>query len=495
MAFVLPGQRTWTINIDAESHRTYKIGYRVQCEPTDGPNAVRNAYGLPQPGSVWYFGGDADPYAVCIPECSVQPVVTGEPNTLFDVELTFTTRPPGKDPSEKAGDPLQEKPKISISFSKTTEEATRDRFGRPIVNSAWEQLRGKQVEFDSGVIQIKIEQNLAALSLPALAAAYQTVNAVPIWGMPRRTVRLSNASVEEAWYVPTSTTTTSSGTTTTGQFTTTTTVATVAASSVKYYRRHLELEATAKGWDRDLLDESTKVLYGRWKSAVTTSTTTTTTTTTSAGATTTQAATTTTAAGATTTQAATTTTLPLPKKRTYNLWELMPIDKDGNMPDRFNPTHFVRATDPNGNLCRIVLNGKGEPAGTVGSHGLRFLCIQGNSVAPLEESEVWVPLPEPVAFEPWDSDRKYVRGDLVTDSDVKYVALDYSKNKFPVAGAAEWLALADDAPHDQGYFVTSATYAVGDMVQDAFVVAAGVIHVEKYNETDFVAALGVPEVL
>jgi hypothetical protein len=516
VAVIVPGQRSWSVSRDSEGYKTYKIIHRVVCDEGDGPNTALTAFGLPVPGQIWEFDNDYDPHAWCTPESSATPVVTNEPNTYFDVEHNFTTKPLGRDATRDRADPLSEPPKISISFSKTTEEASHDRFGRMITNSAWEQMRGKHVEFDTGHIIVKIEQNFKTIDLPSHAAAYQTVNMVTLWGMPPRTVKLSNSSIEENYYTPTTTTTTSfgattttttlAGATTTAQATTTTTAQPTIASQVKYYHRNLEFEVNAKGWDRDLLDEGTKVLWGRWKSVVTTSTTTTTTTSTPAGQTTAPPTTTSTAAGATTTQAATTTTTPIPQKPDPVQWELLPIDSNGTMPNRFNPTHFMRYTDRSGNPLRVILNGKGLPAGTVAPVGLKYVCIVNGPAGSLADTNSWVATPKPrppntetgqSTFPTWDPFTYYYRGDLIQDDNgAKYIATDTSINRDPVieqiGSNPVWQPVPANTPQDQGIYVSTASYVIGDMVEDALIESAGIIHVERYSETDFVLVLGIP---
>jgi hypothetical protein len=505
VAVIVPGQRSWSVSRDSEGYRTYKIVHRVACDEGDGPNTALTAVGLPVPGQIWDFDNDYDPNAWCTPESSATPVVTNEPNMYFDVEHNFTSKPLGRDATKDRADPLSEPPKISISFSKTTEEASHDRFGRMITNSAWEQMRGKHVEFDTGHIIVKIEQNLATVDLPSHAAAYQTVNMVTLWGMPPRTVKLSNSSIEESYYTPTTTTTTTTpfGATTTSQFTTTTTAQPTIASQVKYYHRNLEFEVNVKGWDRDLLDEGTKVLWGRWKSVVTTSTTTTTTTSTPAGQTTAPA---TTAPGATT-QAATT-TQPIPQKPNPVQWELLPVDSDGTMPNRFNPTHFMRYTDRSGNPLRVILNGKGLPAGTVAPVGLKYICIINGPTGSLADTNSWIATPKPPTPDPnspnptfpvWDQFTYYYRGDLVQVEDgSKYIATDTSIYRNPIieqVGSppnAVWKPVPANTPQDQGIYVSTGSYVIGDMVEDALIESAGIIHVERYSETDFVLVLGIP---
>lgn len=327
MAVLLPnGHRTCSMEMDAEGHRVYKIVYRMEAEEGDGPLTVLRTPGLPRIGSIWLVDNDLDVWAFRTPATSVRPVLTDDKNLYWDVEMTFSTPgtfksgPGGGSPPSRSQkrcneteieNPLLEPPRFSGGLSKKTLEATTDRFGNAILNSAHEVIRGSQIEFDDDQDSIKIEMNVPVLNLTLLSSMKNSVNDRRLWGFPRRCVKLANYTWEVLYY---------------GQ-------------CFRYYRLVLEFETHVKpdplfdgdqadaprvsGFDRVLLDEGTKVLNGRWRTSG------------SADA-------------------------------TEGGWELTPVWDPVTQawadPDPEDPSHFIRATDRQGNPIRVVLNGEGRPA-------------------------------------------------------------------------------------------------------------------------------------
>lgn len=292
MAVTLWGQIDWTCTRDAEGHREYKVIWRVKSDVTDGPANVLRTPGLPVVGSLWGFGSDFDLWAWCRPNATVRrhDAKEGDQHRWWTVEQTFATKPPDRN-QQRCGDveitdPLLEPPKISGSFVNYTEEASYDRFGLPITSSSWEPVRGPAVEFDAGRMRVHIELNTVASIFPLVSAAYQTVNASPLWGLPARCVKLSEASFERKFF----------------------------AMCYLYYTWSFDFDIRHDGFDRDILDEGTKVLRGKWNTA-------------------------------------------------NNEWQLT-RDGDGSLPDNTNPAHFIRFVDIHGNTTRTLLNGAGLPAET-----------------------------------------------------------------------------------------------------------------------------------
>lgn len=253
-ASLLGGQRDWSMVKDEDGHRTYTIVYRVKVAKADGPSVALTASGLPTIGNTWIVDNENDPWAWCTPGVKITPVVTGEPNTFFDLEYVFTTKPLKQDPtnfstspgsgggvgSMPSGsgveNPLLIPDRISGSFTKFTEEATTNFRGDPVVNSAFEQLRGAPVEFDKNRLTVRIEQNRTDLQLPLILSMMDTVNDRTLWGMAARTIKLSSAPWERKFF----------------------------GAGTKYYTRTLEFEVNADSYDRTILDEGTKVLNGHW---------------------------------------------------------------------------------------------------------------------------------------------------------------------------------------------------------------------------------------
>lgn len=291
------GQISWSGSRDSMGFREFKVKYRVDTENTLlGPAAVLQCPGLPTPGSIWNIDSDIDIYAWCRWDCSVQQdqPKEGDPSTFWTIEFTFSTKPPetGNCHSQSPTDPLLEPQKISGSCIKYVEEATLDRHGVQIVNSAHEQIRGPQVEFDNNRPQIVIEQNVAVLDLGLCQSMVDTLNDDYLWGAPPRCIKLSDFKWERKFnglcYV--------------------------------YYTRTFTFDIWIKvdqisgqyttGFDRDALDEGTKVLNGHWD-------------------------------------------------KTTGAWTLDNIG--GSAPSYQNPAHFVRYKDRNDENSKTILDGAGQP--------------------------------------------------------------------------------------------------------------------------------------
>ncbi len=311
------GPRKMSGSRDADGHRTWKVVYRIRvAEDTDnppflyGPAAALQCPGLPIEGSLWIFNGmpgEVDVWAWCRSENTVSPVgVEGGPIKFYDVDFTFSTRPPGPDRGgrqqpessyPRKEDPLAEQDKISGSFIKYSEEAALDRFGVPILSTSFEPLRGPQTEFDRNRPQIRIEQNVVDLQLPLLAQMCDTLNDRPLWGFPARCIKLGVPNWDRKFH----------------------------GNGAVYFTRTLEFDICANvdpitggvtsGFDRDLLDEGSKVLSGHWDTAGTT-------------------------------------------------WQLDNLP-DGSVPDPGNPAHYIRYKDRQGENARVVFtkdpDNRGQP--------------------------------------------------------------------------------------------------------------------------------------
>lgn len=295
MAGNLMGVVTWSMERDAAGHRHYTVLHKVHTDSyLDGPATVLLTPGLPLPGSFWGFGNDIDLWAFCLPQVKVSVFQQreGDRHVFWITEHKFSTLPyanlPGRSGNRcqdaQIEDPLLEPPLVSGSFTKYTEEATHDRFGLRILNSAHEPVRGPQVEFDHNRPTVRIEMNLPALNLYILSRMVDTVNSVPMWGMPRRCVKLSNAAWERKFY----------------------------GLCYVYYTLTLDFDISFSTFDRNILDEGSKVLNGHWST-------------------------------------------------TTAEWVLDDV-ASGLPPNRNNPAHFIRAKDRNEENITLILNGQGEPA-------------------------------------------------------------------------------------------------------------------------------------
>jgi len=242
------GPVTWEGEQDDDGYRTFTVVHRVEGDDTphsaDGPSNVMNTPGLPQPGDAWLIDGDQDQWVTFTRYMKVTPHFSdGTKNKWWTITQRATNKPAPDDkqrcPSDPVEDPLLEPPKVSGSFVNFSEEATHDRFGIPILSSSHEMIRGAQVEFESGTMSLRIEQNVAtnyqAVVLPATLMHY--VNSEPIWGLSARTVRLSGWSFDRKFH---------------GQ-------------CQIYYTRVLEFSIKFDTHDREVVDEGNKVLNGHWE--------------------------------------------------------------------------------------------------------------------------------------------------------------------------------------------------------------------------------------
>jgi hypothetical protein len=188
--FLHGGPRTLSGKLGADGHREYRVLFLLQATAGEGPAAILATNVIPGPGIFWDIDGDVDAWAWFTGErdAKAHDEKEGDPIRWWAVECVASTLPPLK-PPEPIGDPLLQPPRITITFASTNEEATRDRFGRPLTFSSWEQMRGKQVEFPEGTVSVKIAQNVAIFDLAAHALSNQAVNMYPMWGMPRRTIK------------------------------------------------------------------------------------------------------------------------------------------------------------------------------------------------------------------------------------------------------------------------------------------------------------------
>ena len=231
--------RIWGGSRDDEGFREFTVTHLVKTTSVaDGPYIVMNASGLPAIGSVWSFGNDLDVWAFCYPYMKVdihQPK-EGDKNYWWRVDQKFSTKPLTRCQTQNVEDPLSEPQKVSGNFGKFTIEAVYDRFGNLIKSSSHEQIRGRQVEFDNNKPSVVIQQNVAALGLSTFAQMIDTVNDGPMWGLPARCVKLSNAPWERKYY----------------------------GACYVYYTRTFEFDIDYNTFDRTALDEGTKVLRGHW---------------------------------------------------------------------------------------------------------------------------------------------------------------------------------------------------------------------------------------
>ena len=288
----------WKMEIDDQGHRNYWVWHLVHCDVEDGPYNISQTPGLPVVGAIWNYGADVDPWAFCYPTRKFDrwQGIDGEKHEWWRVENFFSTRPRASCQEDQVEDPLLIPDRKSGSFIKYTKEVTKNRHGRYITTSSHELLTGPLVEFDHNRHTVRIEQNVAVLDLSLCSSLADHVNNSPMWGVPARCVKLSNFSWREHFY----------------------------GSCSKYFERILDFDVDRNTFDREGLDQGTKVLNGHWDPCT-------------------------------------------------GAWVLDSVvitegcgssagSSDVGLPDKNNPQHFIRYKDRNDENCRVILNGSGVPA-------------------------------------------------------------------------------------------------------------------------------------
>lgn len=467
MAPSIIGRYNAKMSRDTDGHREYRLTYLIESATTAGPTTVlTETPDLPQPGDLWLFGDDTDVWAFCKQDVTVTPhqQTEKEPNRHWTVELLFSTKPDEKRcKSTQIEDPLMVPDRISWSSSKYQEEYTVDRFNKPIMNSALERLHGPQVEFDRHRTQIVIEQNTFDLEFSLCDSMVNTVNRTPLWGYPARCVKLCEFTAQKFYQ---------------GRCGEPEGTGTGGATGGLYFTRKFTFEASvrlaekqaepktgtgqsidapetspASGWDRDLLDEGTRVLHGKWLTDI------------------------------------------VGGKRVFKgTWVTLKID--GKNPDPRDPRSFDRAVDLVGNPIKITLDGHGRPAGVK---------LEGASV-------VTVLTTRPLAnttFSPSAQPTQRVQLIInITDSDnsvesglIKIIGQNEHGQSFD----PEVIDISDAGTmtyKSQYEYSTVTSFEITDLagntsadtievVTSGLVMAAGKIHVEAYQESDFLL-LGVP---
>lgn len=248
---LLTGLSRWSLTRDEAGYREYRCTHKIKAAAADGPRNVLNTAGLPLPGSQWSFRDDADPFVWCRANAEVRLAREDDAaGAIWLVDQVFSNKPlddkKNRCQDAEIEDPLLEPQRVSGSFARFQEEAVEDRWGDPIVNSAHEQIRGDAVTFDASRPTVRVAQNVPLLQLDLVAPMVDTVNVQPIWGLPARSIKLSNFSWERKFY---------------GQ------------CSV-YFERVFDFEIRTKlnpvtniafgDWDREVPDEGSKVLSGHW---------------------------------------------------------------------------------------------------------------------------------------------------------------------------------------------------------------------------------------
>ena len=433
---------------DEDGYRTYTVQFKVQGVPgVDGPYNAMRCDDLPKAGTTWgssvygIFSSDIDPCAWCRPTVEVEPhpdTREGENPEFWLVTKTFSTRPQqsGRERCNNVEycDPTDEIQKVTFEFSKITEEAAFDRFGRRILSSSHEPIHGPNNEWKFTLTTIVIEQNVTDGQHTLMEQIKDTVNDRYLWGFPPRTILFSPRGKSRQIRM------TGPDDTGTGHGECQVYWTRTLAFEIMFRRREgvgaeedtgtaIELTPVPGGpfqtWDRDVWDEGTRVLRGYWSNA----------------------------AGGTGTGT---------RNRTH--WTL--IDIDGAPPDPDNPQHFIRFKDWNGENQRTLLDGAGKPA---------FVPTVVNQWWVVQSTYNDMPDADPlnhIIHVPCEAALRMAR-----DIDTEFTTASVHG---PFDSEADAQSAIDD--EDLGSLVSSCLSATP---------SAGVVHIEKYGESNLML-LGIP---
>lgn len=476
---VLPEFTKWSGSEDDEGHSEYIIEFKVRADITDGPFNVRNTPNLPLPGSFWSYKNDIDPNATCRRRAKMTPMQKEDEATdLWRVEFFYSTKPFKRCQDFTFENPLTEPQKISGSWKNEKKEATTNRFGIPLRYSSHERMKGPKVEFEEGFPTVRIEQNVLNLELDILAIAMNTVNSVPMWGLPIRCVRLSGVSWSREYY----------------------------GSCFPYYKRSLEFEINPDTFDRDVADEGHKVLYGRWEKP------------------------------GVYRLLCIDGDLPDHKNPAHFVEFKYPSGNPGivqlngkGLPAGaciiWDECATARALSPRMTLCPEINTPMLNELTTTGSYTKYYISMWNNNVgASLYDGVAWLNVVSNIVPSPWQSFFIYKTGSLVTHTNRTWVAIADSRGAEPTVGSGTnvwWMNLGsstttgtnpDHAIDNKGIYNRCTTYNLGDYVVESAGnqvltgsgtgrdysgcdrTRPGFIKVEKYAEINLFT-LGVPTVL
>lgn len=237
-ASLVTGPRQWGGARESDGHRSWTLRSVVRTtDKYDGPQVVLACAGLPTIGSGYAFGNDADSWAFCYPDATIQMAQSNNDNTgLWTVDQKFSTRPLSRCNQTTITNPLSEPQRIGGSFVTFSRPAVYDMYGNPILSSSWELLRGREVEFDEAYPTVWVEQNVLNLELDLFSQYINCVNDAPMWGVGERCVKLSRCTWQRLLY----------------------------GVCTYYFTRRFEFDINYNTFDRYVQDEGTRVLNGHF---------------------------------------------------------------------------------------------------------------------------------------------------------------------------------------------------------------------------------------
>lgn len=212
MAPRLVGPTGHRMTRDSEGHRTYEVDWHVRTDFSfqspayimDNINWPLPPVGYPYNLSLWWpeFTG-ADLWAFCTPDLNIAPhpdVTEREPFNDWIISQTFSTKQSWRCNLFPIENPLLEPFELSGDFQHEQREMTQDKDGKPLRHPNYQPITGSLVELKYSFPTISISFNSATLPLSTYVLLINKVNDRPLWGLPPRTVRFSDAKWQREVY-------------------------------------------------------------------------------------------------------------------------------------------------------------------------------------------------------------------------------------------------------------------------------------------------------
>lgn len=205
MTAYLVGLKNQSMSRDDEGHRTYELTWQFRTDSYyDGHETVLQSVNALFPvGMAYSLDNDYDPWAFLTPDLTIAPhrdLDEGEPVAHWIVTHKLTTKPMYRCNTTAIENPLLEPYNISGDFVHVSREMKTDRFGRRLRHSNYEPIFGPEVEEKVSYTSITISFNSATLPLSIFNLLINKVNDRPLWDMPARCVRFTDAKWERVLY-------------------------------------------------------------------------------------------------------------------------------------------------------------------------------------------------------------------------------------------------------------------------------------------------------
>ncbi len=172
---------------DTQSRSATRIGTAKTDDTSDSPVTVKQSELVPKIGQ-------AHPDDQWLRVKSVTP--TQKAPYLYDLRVEYHAPHSSGDLDNPSGNPLDEPPKIKMSFVTSQEPIDEDISGNPIQNKV-EEAFDPPITRDFSDLRITIERNEAFVNVPRILAYTDSVNSDKFFDFPAGTVRFLAPSADE----------------------------------------------------------------------------------------------------------------------------------------------------------------------------------------------------------------------------------------------------------------------------------------------------------